>query len=212
MIATITSLERNGSVRHIPSLLMAAVFVCASAAADAQNLRIRGTITGLDGDVLLVKTREGRDMKVELTDKTTVATMRAVKLADIKPGTGLGVTAVSGPDGKLVARGLMVFPSERGVPNEGHRPHDLETNSSMTNAAVSGVAQMGSGRELTVSYKGGTQTVIVTDSTPIVAAVEADRTALRAGEYAYIAAGMNNDGKVVATRVQVSRDGVRPPQ
>jgi hypothetical protein len=199
-------------MRRIPSLLLLAALTVASASAHAQNLRIRGTITGLDGDVLLVKTREGRDMKIDLTDKTTVATMRAVKLADIKPGTGLGVTAVPGPDGKLVARGLMVFPSERAVPNEGHRPHDLETNSSMTNAAVSGITQVGSGRELTVSYKGGTQTVLITDSTPIVAAVEADRSALKTGEYAYIAAGMNNDGKVVATRVQVSKDGVRPPQ
>jgi hypothetical protein len=190
-------------------LLLCGLFTAASAT-HAQNLRIRGTITGLDGDVLLVKTREGRDMKVDLTDKTTFATMRAVKLADIKPGTGLGVTAVPGPDGKLVARGLMVFPST--VPNEGHRPHDLETNSSMTNAPVSSIAQVGNGREVTVSYKGGTQTVIVTDSTPIVAAVEADRSALKTGEYAYIAAGMNNDGKVVATRVQVSKDGVRPPQ
>lgn len=199
-------------MRRISSLFLLAALAIASAGAHAQNLRIRGTLTGLDGDVLLVKTREGRDLKVELTDKTTFAYVRAVKLADIKPGTGLGVTAVPGPDGKLVARGLMVFPAERGVPNEGHRPHDLETNSSMTNAPVSSIAQVGNGREVTVSYKGGTQTVIVTDSTPIVAAVEADRSVLKIGEYAYIAAGMNNDGKVIATRVQVSRDGVRPPQ
>lgn len=199
-------------MHRIPSLLVIAALAIASTAVSAQSMRIRGTITGLDGDVLLVKTREGRDQKVELTGSTTVATMRAVKLADLKPGTGLGVTAVPGPDGKLVARGLLVFPPERGVPNEGHRPHDLEATSSMTNAAVSGIAQVGSGRELTVSYKGGTQTVIITDSTPIVAAVEADRSALKPGEYAYIAASMNNDGKVIATRVQVSKDGVRPPQ
>ncbi|MGH8617052.1 MAG: DUF5666 domain-containing protein [Burkholderiales bacterium] len=192
------------------SLLLLGCLFAAASTAGAQSLRIRGTITGLDGDVLLVKTREGRDMKIDLTDKTTVATMRALKLADIKPGTGLGVTAIPGPDGKLLARGLLVFPAA--APNEGHRPHDLEAGSSMTNAPVSGIAQVGNGRELTVSYKGGTQTVIVTDSTPIVAAVEADRTALKTGEYAYIAAGMNNDGKVVATRVQVSKDGVRPPQ
>jgi len=43
-------------------------------------------------------------------------------------------------------------------------------------------------------------------------AVDGDRSLLKAGEYAYIQAGMNNDGKVVASRVQVSKDGVRPPQ
>jgi len=199
-------------MRRLPALLLVALLAFASAAAHAQNLRIRGTITSLDGDLLLVKTREGRDMKIELTPKTGVAYPRAMKLADIKPGTGLGVTAVPGPDGKLVARGLQVFAPERGVPNEGHRPHDVESNASMTNAAVSGIAQAGSGRELTVNYKGGTQTVIVTDSTPVFTTVEADRSFLKPGEYAYITAGMNNDGRVVATRVLVSKDGVRPPQ
>lgn len=211
MIAPVSFTEKR-SMHRISSMLVIAALAVASATVHAQNLRIRGTITGLDGDVLLVKTREGRDMKIDLTPKTGVAYARAMRLADIKPGTGLGVTAVPGPDGKLVARGLQVFAPERGVPNEGHRPHDLESNASMTNAAVSGITQAGSGRELTVNYKGGMQTVIVTDSTPVFTSVEGDRSFLKPGEYAYITAGMNNDGKVIATRVLVSKDGVRPPQ
>ena len=82
----------------------------------------------------------------------------------------------------------------------------------MTNAAVSAVSQGSNGRELTLKYKDGSQTVVVPENTPVVMAVDGDRSLLKAGEYAYIQAGMNNDGKVIASRVQVSKDGVRPPQ
>ena len=67
----------------------------------------------------------------------------------------MGTTTVPGPDGKLIAREVHVFPADRPIPNEGHRPWDLEPNSNMTNAAVSAVAASGNGRELTLTYKGG---------------------------------------------------------
>ena len=195
------------------AIMLCGAFAFAATAADAQTpMRIRGTITSLEGDTLMVKTREGRDMKIELDAKTTYAYPKAVKLADIKPGTPMGTTAVPGPDGKLIAREVHVFAADKPVPNEGHRPWDLEANSSMTNAAVSAVAASGNGRELTLKYKDGTQTVIVPEGTPVVTAVDGDRSLIKAGEYAYIQAGMNNDGKVIAQRVQVSKDGVKPPQ
>ena len=193
--------------------LLCGVLVIAATSALAQTpMRIRGTISSLDGDTLMVKTREGRDMKIELDAKTTYAYPKAVKLADIKPGTPMGTTTVVGADGKLVAREVHVFPADRPVPNEGHRSWDLEPNSNMTNAAVSAVAQAGNGRELTLKYKEGSQTVLVPEGTPVVMSVDGDRSLLKAGEYAFIQAGMNNDGKVIAARVQVSKDGIRPPQ
>jgi hypothetical protein len=189
------------------------VLALASAAADAQSaMRIRGKIDSVEGNVLAITTREGRKMRVELAPDATFAYPKALKLSDVKPGTPLGTSAVPGPDGKLVARELHVFPAERPVPNEGHRPWDLEPNSSMTNGSVSAMTTISNGRELTLNYKGGSQIVVVPDNVPVVAAVEADRSVLKAGEYAYIQAAMNNDGKIVASRVQVSKDGVRPPQ
>ena len=47
-------------------------------------------------------------------------------IADIKPGDGLGTTAVARADGTLVAREIHTFPPSLGVPNEGHRPLDEE--------------------------------------------------------------------------------------
>ncbi len=197
--------------RHA-GILMLALLAATSIAANAQTTRVRGTIAGLDGDVLLVKAPDGRETKVELSKTALVEYPKAVKLADLQPGTGLATTAVPGPAGKLIAREVRVYPPERGVPNPGHRPTDAEPNASMTNGAVSAAAEAKNGRELTVNYQGGMQTVIVTDSTPVVMFLPADRSLLKPGEYVSVIASMNNDGKWSSSRVQVSKDGVRPPQ
>src|SRR5258708_36253828 len=163
-------------------LFIAALFAAlatSSIAADAQTAtRVRGTITAIDGNIMSVKSRDGKDLKIELTKETTFAYPKALKLADIKPGTPLGTAAVRGPDGKLVARELHVFPADRPVPNEGHRPWDLEPDSSMTNAMVSSMVQANNGRELTLTYKGGSQQVLVPENAPIVMAVDAARSVL----------------------------------
>jgi hypothetical protein len=72
--------------------------------------------------------------------------------------------------------------------------------------------QANSGTELTLSYKGGEQQVVIPPGIPIVTAVESDRSVVVPGEYAYISVTAGADGKLTATRLQVSRDGVRPPQ
>jgi hypothetical protein len=48
------------------------VLMLVSASAMAQNMRVRGTISSLDGDVLAVKTREGKDVKVQLAPDAQV--------------------------------------------------------------------------------------------------------------------------------------------
>jgi hypothetical protein len=193
------------------AVLCGALAVAGAAEAQAPA-RVRGTITGLDGNVLSVRSREGQDLKIELAADATFAYMKKLALADIKPGTPLGTAAVRGPDGKLVARELHLFNPERPIPNEGHRPWDLEPGSTMTNAMVTTMVEAANGRELTLNYKGGSQQVIVPADIPIVMAVESDRSLIVPGEYAYLAVRAGAGGKLTATRVQVSKDGVRPPQ
>jgi len=193
----------------LAALALAVMSTTASAQTPA---RVRGTITAIDGNVLLVKSREGADLKIELAPNATFAYMKALKLSDIAPGTPLGTSAVKGPDGKIVARELHVFSKDRPIPNEGHRPWDLEPGSTMTNAMVTAMVQSNNGHELTLKYKDGAQQVIVPDSTPIVMAVDGDRSLLAANQYAFIAVTVGADGKMTATRVQITKDGVKPPQ
>jgi hypothetical protein len=189
------------------------MLTCAAAAQSPGPTRVRGTITAIDGNVLSVKSREGQDLKIEIAPNATFAYMKKMELADIKPGTPLGATAVE-MDGKLVARELHLFTPGRPIPNEGHRPWDLEPNATMTNAAVSEVTQVQSsqGNELTLKYAGGEKKVLVPAGIPIVMAVDADRSVVLPGQYAYIAVTPGPDGKLTATRLQMTKDGVRPPQ
>jgi hypothetical protein len=195
--------------RYALAAMLASVLLVNTAFAQSQApSRVRGTITAVDGNTVSVKSREGHDLKIEVAADTTFAYMKRVDPADVKPGTALGTTAVKGKEGELVARELHLFNPERPIPNEGHRPWDLEPESTMTNARVA----TKSGNELTLTYKGGEQRVVVPAGTPIVMAVESDRSVLVAGEYAYIAVAAGTDGRLKATRFQVSKDGVRPPQ
>jgi len=193
------------------ALLFAALALMSTATLAQNAIRVRGTITAFEGNVLSVKSREGQDVKIDLAANTTFSYVKALRLEDVKPGTPLGTSAVKGPDGKLIARELHLFSAERGVPNEGHRPWDLEPGSTMTNAVVTAVARATGGRELTLTYKGGKQQVIVPDSIPVVTAVQSDRSLLKPGEYVVVAATLGAEGKITATRVQVSKDGVKPP-
>jgi len=169
--------------------------------------RVRGTITRLDGNVLTVKSREGKEVRVQLAPDAQVAVAKATTLAEIKPGTYVGSAAVKRGDGTLVAKEVHTIPPQ--VP-AGHMPWDLEPGSTMTNANLEGVAQAAGGQEITLQYKDGTQKILVPPGTPIVAFVPGDRTALKPGETIFTTARVDEGGKLSTQRIQVSKDGVRP--
>jgi len=103
-------------------------------AADAQTaMRVRGTITSFDGNVLALKSREGQDLKLQLVENATVAVAKPVKFEEFKPGDYVGAAAVKRPDGTLVALEVHFLPPT--VP-PGHIPWDLQPGSTMTNANV----------------------------------------------------------------------------
>lgn len=192
------------------SILLCAMLIATSALHAQSAIPVRGTITGLQGDVLSVTTREGRDLKIELTKDTSVSYVKNVKLEDLKPGTPLGTTAVAGPDGKLVAREVHVS-ATGAFRTQGHFPMSVFPGATMTNGTVSAAATLSGGRELTVTYEGGSKVVLIPPNTPVVVPVAADRSYLKNGEYVALSAAMNNDGKLATSRVQVSKDGVQPP-
>jgi hypothetical protein len=190
------------------ALLCATLALACSAATAQTNMRIRGTITAFDGKVLSVKSRDSRDLTLQFPESGTVAAAKAIALTDLKPGDYVGVTSIR-KDGVLTAREVHTI--ARSVP-EGYMPWDLEPDSSMTNANVAKTVKSAVGHELTLEYKGGTQTIVVPDGTPIVTTVPADRSLLIAGAYVFIAAQAAPDGTLTALRIQASKDGVKPPQ
>jgi hypothetical protein len=55
------------------------------------------------------------------------------------------------------------------------------------------------------------QKILVPDGVPLVKAVPGARSDLRPGEYIFTVAQVAPDGKITAERIQVSKDGVKPP-
>jgi hypothetical protein len=177
--------------------------------AQAQStVRVRGTITAVSADVLSVKSRDGRDLKLELPPDVAVAVAKAARFEDIKPGDYVGTTANPGPDGTLVAVEVHYLPPTAA---EGHTPWDLTPGSTMTNAKVGEVQATGK-REIMLTYKDGAKRVVVPPEAPVVRAVPGTRADLVVGEYVFISAQAQPDGTLRAPRIQVSKDGVRPPQ
>lgn len=180
-----------------------------ASAADAQTaMRIRGTITGFDGSVLALKSRDGQDLKLQLVENATVAVAKPVKFEEFKPGDYVGSAAVKQPDGTLVALEVHYLPPT--VP-PGHIAWDLRPGSTMTNANVEAVVTAAGKRELTLKYKDGEQKILVPEGTPLARSVPGSRADLVAGEYVFVAAQAFPDGKMTALRIQVSKDGVKPP-
>lgn len=188
-------------------ILIVIGLMLASATAFAQaNVRVRGTITGVQGDVLSVKSRDGKDLKIHLAADAGVSTAKATTLAELK-GKYVGATAMN-KDGNLVAVEVHAL-SPQAPP--GHMPWDLQPGSTMTNATLEGVAQVSGGNEISLSYKGGSQKILVPPGTPVVDFVAGSRADLKPGEYIWTSARQEADGKLVTQRIQVSKDGVRPP-
>jgi hypothetical protein len=190
--------------------MILALVALASMPAQAQtNLRVRGTITAVEGNVLLVKSREGRDLRLQLADNVGVAVAKAARFEDIKQGDYVGAAATQRADGLLEA--LEVHYLAPAV-QEGSGPWDLAPGSTMTNANVAQIVQATGKRELTLQYKAGTQRIAVPEAAPIVKAVPGTRADLVAGEYVFTVAQVAPDGTMTVSRIQVSKDGVKPPQ
>jgi hypothetical protein len=185
-------------------------FVSTVASAQAPT-RIRGQVTALDGNVLSVKTREGKDVKITLPETGGVSAVKKITINDIKPGDFVGPASRKRPDGSLEAISLQKFPDNlRGVVSEGHGPWDLEPGSMMTNANIANVVQTNNGKELTLEYKGGTQKVTVPANIPMFTTEPGDRSLLKPGAHIFTTARPGPDGNLAAARVTVEKDGVRP--
>ena len=72
--------------------------------------RVRGTIEGVDGDMLAVKSRSGEDVRLRMTADIRVVGIVKIALSDIKVGSFIGTTTVPGPDGVQNAIEVHVFP------------------------------------------------------------------------------------------------------
>ena len=196
-------------------LIALAMVAASSLSAIAQQApspsRVRGTIEGVDGDVIAVKSRGGEDVKLHMTADMKIVGITKISLADIKVGSFVGATTVPGPDGSQNAVEVHVFPEAMRGTGEGSRPYDLRPNSTMTNATVAESVAANDGKTLLVKYKDGEKKVVVSPETPVVTYVAADKSDLKEGAKVIAFVKKLPDGSFETDRISVGRDGLTPP-
>lgn len=181
------------------------------ASAQDAPVRVRGTIDRVEGPIYVVKARDGKELRVKLAEKAPVVAIIKATLADIKPGSYVGVAGLPQADGSQRALEVHIFPEAmRGV-GDGHRGWDLQPSSTMTNGNVEQTSATANGQELRLKYKDGEKTIIVPADTPIVQYAPGSADELKVGARIFIAAAVKQaDGTLEAPRVNVGRD-VAPP-
>jgi len=206
------SVQRATFTRPLIAVAMVALSIGCAIAQQAPTLRIRGTIESVDGNTLGIKTREGSDVKVRMTDNVAVFAVVKTSLSEIKEGSYIGVTGLPEPDGAQKAIAVHIFPENQRGAAEGFRPWDARANSTMTNATVAQTVKGTDGQNITVKYKDGEKNVVVPPDTPIVTFVAGDKTELKPGAKLIIfGAAKKDDGALEGNRVNVGRDGITPP-
>jgi hypothetical protein len=176
----------------------------------AAPIRVRGTIDAVNAQTMQVTSREGQKLTLAVAPDIGVTAILKASIADIKPGTYIGTAAMPQDDGSLRAFEIQVFPESMRGAGEGHRPWDLQPQSTMTNGTVGDVV-VTQGRTLTLRYKNGEKKVVVPENAPIITYAPATTAMLTPGAHVIITAARQPDGSLVAQRVGVGKDGLVPP-
>ena len=173
------------------SLAFLIVLFFGIAEAQLPPTRVRGTIASFDGKTLSVD----NVVKVIVTDKTEIVYTQPIPLSEIKAGDFLGVTSLKRGN-TLTAVEVRRFPKPV---SPGHRPFEGRDDQTMTNATVEATVEAADQRRLTLSYPGGSQTVIVPPTASVSTLVPGKREQLVPGAPVNLTA----DGDLNALRIQV---------
>jgi hypothetical protein len=173
-------------------------------------IRLRGVIEQIDAQSITIKERRGEIIKMAIPPNLNITEVYPIKMSDIQENSFIGTATLTSSSGRLEALEVLVFPEAMRGTGEGHYAWDLMPGSMMTNASVSQLKTIGTGRELKLDYKGGSQVVYVPENTPIVT-FRPGSTALLVTKANAILTVIEKDGQVSLLRVTVGKDGFKPP-
>jgi hypothetical protein len=194
-------------------VLAAASFALMWAAvpASAQDVvRIRGTVERIEGPVYVIKSREGTELKLTLTDNPLFVAIAPSTMADIKPGMFVGSAGMMQPDGTQKAIEVHIFPESMRGTGEGHYDWDLKPQSKMTNGNVDQSVAGVDGPVLSVKYKDGEKKLLVTPETVVVTYVTGSKDEVKPGTKVFVAAKKQPDGTFQAPRITYGKNGAGP--
>ena len=193
------------------SLLLLTLVLFAGVVAAQPPPRVRGVVQAVEGQTLVVVTKNEGVVRLTLTDMTGINGLEKRTLADIKDNTFVGATAVKNRDGRWEATEVHIFPESMRGAGEGHYAWDLP-ESTMTNGAATGLVAKGRGGSMTVHHAGGDVGIDITRRTAIVALTMGSRALLVPGATVMaLAAPPQGGGNPTAVAIIAETNGVKPP-
>jgi len=183
------------------SLAFAALVGLVVLPAQAQQVRLVGTVDALDGRTVTVTTKDMGKQTILLEDGANISKTIKKTLADIQPGDAVGVTSIKDKAGKHIAIQVNIFPKER-VPRLAQFVMDNPENT-MTNATVAEVVKAAEGSLLKVKFPEGESGITVGPDVPVVTSQPGSLDLLKPGATAAITATKGADGKFTSRRVSV---------
>ena len=200
---------------------------------------VRGKIVSVSPDTLVVRTSTGENVSVALNGETHYLRVVKSSLDQIEPDSYIG-TATKDIGSTQVALEVMIFPAAlRGI-NPGHHPYDklpdttlsggtttssmmtngsvatvasapgATVNTAMTNGTVSTSASKNAVKQLTVTYNGGQQQILVPPTAPIVNLLPSTVSDLSTGAYVFVDAAKDGSS-LTAGLVAAGAEGLKPP-
>ncbi len=199
--------------RTLAALSLALICTAAPAPASAADdtVRIRGTIERVEGPVYVVKSRDGAELKLTVTDNPLFVAIAPSTMADIKPGMFVGSAGTMQPDGTQKAIEVHIFPESMRGTGEGHYDWDLKPQTKMTNGNVEQTVAGVDGPLLSVKYKDGEKKLVVTPETVVVTYVPGNKDDLKPGTRIFVGAAKKQpDGTLQTPRITYGRNGAGP--
>ena len=175
--------------------------------------RVRGMVEGLDGNTLVVKSREGDTLRTQLAPEYKVAAVVSANLSAAKPGTFIAAAAAAaaGPKDHMRALEVAIFPEVMRGTGEGHYAWDLTPESTTTNATTESEVSASGVRELTLVTKGEKLKISVPLDAPVVTFEPGTPAMLVPDAKVFVGAQASADGSLTAGGVAVGKDGLTPP-
>lgn len=213
---------RTFVLRTVTATALGVSVLCAIAQAAPTMQHIRGTVVGASATSVMIATDHG-NTTVTITPKSVILGVVPAHLSDVKPNTFVGISNF-GPADDARAFGVFILPEALRSGFEGSAPWDLATTgastSHMTNGNLSPVSHMTNGTlsqssssgalRMTLTYKGGETTTVVSSTTPVVRAVPTTWKSLTPGAHLF-ASVIPAKGNATVGLIVVGEDGLEPP-
>jgi hypothetical protein len=208
-------------------------------AAVAAPLRIRGTVVAVSANALTVHTANG-DVSASLKGDTAFVSVVPSDLDHVGTGSYVGAASKTVGDTLIALSVIVFQLSMKGaseghagydilpdttlsgatdtastmtngsVTAVGGSKSAAGVNSTMTNGNVATATIKGGVRQLTVTYRGGEQNILLPPTAPIVAFVPGDASIVKPGAAVFVNADETN-GKTTAGLEAVGSHGMTPP-